>query len=1104
MAESKHEQHSDAQRVAYLRALCRTVPLHIVEAVLAQPSERSITDQQFDGALLLADVVGFTELCDQLAASGPPGLSRLSQILSDLFAYILEEAMFPYGGYVVRFSGDAIAVAFRGNDYALRAAACALTCQRIMHGESGRLLEGRSGELMLRIGVAEGPIALRVLGDLIRREVVCGGPTAYRALALKDSAQPKSVVGDIALIDSLHGNIEVVARSDQGAVVRGLRRWPQGGRLADFDPAKNGMVDEKIALLEPFVSAPLALRLRTMPQGWQLEGELREVVVVNAELEVSPVAQTDARLGQISQDIACSLLRAFRKFGGMVARVELTNGGHRVLILFGLHRPADNDEERALLAALEGSARINGIVAAGDIGIVLRTAVHKGQIYFGAVGSIEKHDITVVGDAVGVAGRIAAQANPFETLASGVVLEGMSNEFRLSTREALVNSAAETFPIFAVEGAVEGQAHSMRSRRKARFRVGREREVAALSRAVDESLAGRGQVVGFCGAAGTGKSFLLSHAIDRWLENQANGAFGRCRYATRSVPLAPVVAMFGNFLGLSHHDSEEERRERIRSGFRPFALERDAPELVALLQPVLRADGTTEATVDLVDAHAREHVLGSIIEFLGKRVETEPMLYVLEDLHYADTLTLELCQRLSTLSRHRPFMFLGTYRPDPVLRDLRRGFDGEITLGNLTLHDASRLIAKDQGATQVDADLALFVWERSRGRPGDMNDILGFLTDRDLIRTHADKVAPSSGSIERLQDAVPRGLAQMALARLDALGTIERRVLRVASVMGQRFHADLLAKVLQSQMDPAQVEGAMAALEGKRIVVTQDNDASDYMFRNGEVRAVAYGTIPEAEQQQLHASIADVLEDLPPNDARRISSQLAFHRDRALQWEAAALWYKDAVQIAMRSGLDRESCELVDSWFRVVKKIPPYLSPEFNEFAQMSVARFVAIARQGNPARTVRSGRQLTAEYGARLPHRLHSVVDYWLGHALMLFGHPARARLRLHRVVNSEAPTHQRSDAARLMAQTYAMAHEHDLAKSWAKRARNLLGNDIYRLARIDLLEADIQVDQGEFAQARENLGRLLKDSRRSDQYDARRTNRYAIGPHGDALSQL
>ncbi|MEO6420202.1 MAG: adenylate/guanylate cyclase domain-containing protein, partial [Polyangiaceae bacterium] len=342
------------ERQVYLTALCRTVPYTVVEAVLANPSEFAICSSIVVGTVLNADLVGFTALCERLAVSGPGGLGKLTKALNDLFTRLLDETIFPYNGYVMQFGGDSITAIFTGEDHALRAAAAALDAQKIMTGLPFDDVEEGGRPLLMRVGLAQGDIALPIVGDLMHRAVVCGGPTSHRAVALQQRATPGTVLVD-NFVSALLGKRAHVAKTepDCGTLMELVVQPPRSpivelvGRIED-------RVEEKIALLEPFVAPPLAARLRTTPMGWRIDGELRHVIVLFAEIGgleggISP---------EVALDLSRSLLRAYRKYGGLAVNISIVPGGQRLMVLFGLHMPQSNDAERALLAALEATARV--------------------------------------------------------------------------------------------------------------------------------------------------------------------------------------------------------------------------------------------------------------------------------------------------------------------------------------------------------------------------------------------------------------------------------------------------------------------------------------------------------------------------------------------------------------------------------------------------------------------------------------------------------------------------------------------------------------------------------------------------------------------------
>jgi len=1068
-------------RTAYLTALCRTVPYHIVEAVLSKPTERAIDSHEvFDGTVMFADVVGFTPMCERLANSGANGLSELTRVLNGLFESMLEDAIFPYSGYVVHFGGDSCTTFFRGPDHALRAAAAALTAQRLMFGEVGRLLTGKSRELMMRVGLAAGETRLPILGDLSQRGVVCAGPTAHRALEMEEHAEPNTIVADASVLGQLGGVAEVVDRHSDWAVLRGLHSWPEGEPIRKLPPLDRD-TDAKIALLEPFVPAPLAGRLRTTPKDWRIEGELRPAVIAFAELWGLDEGPPDM---DVSTNVSRSLLRAFRKYGGVLAKADLARRGHRIMILFGLHRPSENDSERALLASLEATARLKAFTVSQALGVSIRIGVHAGPVYYGAIGSAHKHDITVVGDAVNVAARAAAAAEPFEVMVTDTVLSPLSVDFEHSSRGPVaVKGKSDPIELHVVHAAAEGAAHYVSKRKHSRFLAGRDDERGQLESAVESAAGGNGQVIGLCGERGTGKSALLAEMIDRWSERGA--ILGRCRYAASSTPLAPVMTMFQRYLGITAGDSEADRRERIRTGLGALDLERGAPELVSLLQPVQRPDGSNEALIDLANNESREAVIASMVEFVKKRLKQEPLLYVLEDLHLADSMTMELAVRLTLLPADLPALLVATYRPVAHVAEFRRNLANETELGDISIEAVEQLTKHELNAESLDSELLVFLWQRTGGNPGHVLEVLRFLTERGLLRLRAGVAGPAPPGIQLLDEVVPTTLTQVALSRIDELATVERRLLRVASAIGRRFTGPLLEEAATEDVEAETVVSAMAGLEGHGVIVPSAHEDHGFMFRDSVTRAVAYGTIPDAERRNIHQHIADAMERLHAVGHGPTAAMLALHRERAGQHVEAVRWYERAARGAMRAGLVNEVAYLAERWEAMVAELDEDDRPDLKRQIFMAMLRFVASARRGAPAETLELGRALIAAHKENLDDNARVTIDHRLGQALMALGKPEKAQGRLERAFARATDTGVRTQAARLLARAYGWAHAHESAAMWLERATEAAGEDPVRLVRVAAVRGELAVARGDMAAAMS----VLKEAR-EQAHSLRRTS--------------
>jgi adenylate cyclase len=1070
-----HAKHKKAERHAYLNALCRTVPYTIVEAVLANPTDAATRSTEVEGTVLNANIVGLTSLCEILAASGNQGLGQLTDLLNRLFTRLLEEALFPYEGYAIQFGGDALTAIFRGKDNALRAAASAFAAQRIVDETTS------SHALLLRVGLATGRVRLPVLGDLIQRTAIVGGPVAHLAVRLQESTAPGTILVDPSTAGALAGAVRFASLGTTGGVAEDLLRSPERKPMAELASRIEDRVEEKIALLEPFVAPPLAARLKSTPEGWRIDGELRNVVVVFADVGgFAPDITPETML-----DLSRSFLRAYRKYGGVVVRVDLSEHGQRAMVLFGLHMPSDNDAERALLAALEATARIKGYASVVGDGLRFQTGVHAGQVYFGAFGSDWRHDITVVGDTVNTAARVCQEAQSFEVLATEAVYESIAGEFQHSDRAPVrVHGRTESVNVKAIHSPSEAIAHYLQTRGKQRLLAGRSADTARLKSLVDSSWEGTGHAVGISGGTGTGKSALLSQVVDDWTRRGGLGLLGRCRYATATQPLAPIVAMFSAFLGLTRAGDDTDRRARIRAGLDPFALSDGAPELMALLQPVRRPDGAQEALVDLADSHARERVLASIVEFVNRRVEQERVLYVLEDLHHADSLTLDLAARVCSIGRDRPFLFVATYRPDDLVTRFRRGLDHEIRIDNLTESQAGALLLHELRATSVEPGILAFIQRRTGGNPSHLVDVIRFLRDRELLHVRAGMVVLPKGGIQLLDDVVPNTAASAALAQLDGLGEVERRLVRAASVIGKTFSRELLESVTGTDLDPSLVGWAMDNLEAKSVISTEFTTASErgYSFRDEVTRAAAYRTMPGDKRREIHRRIADAMEGRAATDAMegRDAATLAVHRERAEQWSDAARWYERAARFALKAMLNSEVTHFYARWQRCVDEIPVAGRPSAEIRAQMDLIKLVALGRRRLPSQTLSQGRHVQTHHGALLGPKALRVVDYWLGCALAWMGQPEKARDRLVRVWENAEDRGMRCDAAIEIAQTFLQSPARPNVREWIDRATEAVGRDPTRSGRIELLDIALHDKPEELEASHKRAMKVHDDARK------------------------
>jgi class 3 adenylate cyclase/tetratricopeptide (TPR) repeat protein len=1064
-------------RKTYLAALCRNVPYHITEAVLEDPIPEAIGDQEFEGSILYADLVGFTALCDELARAGTDALSRLSELLSTFFGGMLEEGIFPFDGYVVQFGGDSVTVAFRGPGHAVRAAACALeTCRIAENIPQAR----RSDSLRLRVGVASGQVALIVIGDRTQRSVVCGTKVGTRALSIQERAEPGTVFVDEAAAARLEGSAALEPRGNGAYRVVRLTASVERNEIRSLEGRIDDQIEERIALLEPFVPPPLAARLKMIPEGWNLDGELRDVVIAFSE-----VRGFDAGLISEAKGVSERFLRLYRRYGGVVMKADLASSGYRVLVVFGLHAPTDMDSERALVAALDANAALQNIARSAGIKLTMQTGLHRGEVYFGAIGSPYRYDLTIVGDAVNVAARAAAAADPCEVVITRDALDDLRSEFGTTPLGPIhVKGKQEPLELFAVHGALGIRARYVQTRRRQRAIPGREQEVRALEEIADAAMDGVGGFVGIVGEAGAGKSFLLSPLVDRWTGLGGIGLIARSHYATRALPLAPVVSMFRSFVGLLGDESVENAERQVREQLAAYALGEDGEPLIQFLcRANARLSDAAAPKAPTGDDHEPgEQVLSAIARFVEERMRQEPVMYIIEDLHNADSMTIRLARRLTRLARRERFVLLATYRPDERLDSLREQLDRELELPNLGLRKSAELLTLQMGAETVDDAVIAFLWERTRGNPGQLVELIRFLRDRGLLRKSGGRVTTPPPGVTLLEESVPKNVAQFALARIESLGEVERRLLRIASTIGRTFDRMLIEPAAKPGLDADGVEYGLTRLLDEGVITPAIARRPAYRFREDVTRAVTYSTIPRAERRGYHGRIADAMEQLSSEEQDRNAVALAHHRERAGQLEEAARWYRRAIDIAGAGALDEEARFLIERWEDAVLRLPPERRPDATTRAEMALRRFVLAARYAGPAEALELAEGLIVEHGQVMKTDGQAHFAFWYGASLVAAGRTEEGRGHLERAYESGESTDLRADAALRLARSYH-GGDAEAERLWLDRCAAEIDDPHGALAeRLELARACRLAAQGDLDQARVINAQIRESARRHD----------------------
>jgi DNA-binding SARP family transcriptional activator len=428
---------------------------------------------------------------------------------------------------------------------------------------------------------------------------------------------------------------------------------------------------------------------------------------------------------------------------------------------------------------------------------------------------------------------------------------------------------------------------------------GRQEEIGRLCRALDEAMRRNGHIVTVAGEAGIGKTRIISTLVAEALSRGCRIAVGRCHESDSILPFGPWVD--------ACRTGELSVDEEILGVLHPAR----RAELTRLLPEAGRAGlpATSDSALPLFE---------SVTELIQHVAAQQPLVLVLEDLHWADDMSLRLVSFVSRRLSGWPALLVCTAREEELadasmarrtLEDLtRRPGATHVTLSPLSRPDTALLV---RALTRVGSDEPTVaqveeqIWAMSEGNPFVAREAVHAL-DQDTLwvgvreRPHAV--------------ALPASVRELVARRLDRLSAPSQQLAAVAAVIGRQFDFALL----QAAGGTGEREAAEAVEEMVRHRVLQAV-GNELDFTHDRVREVAYGRVLPPRRRLLHRAVADALE---AGQTGEQIEQLAHHALRGESWEKAVRYLRQAGDKATA----RSALQDARAWFTqaldVLERLP--------------------------------------------------------------------------------------------------------------------------------------------------------------------------------------
>ncbi len=812
------------------------------------------------GSFLFADMTGFTALTELMASRDyARGQEAMNRIMNRFFAEILDPLITSSGDLLI-FAGDAVLAFFpkqENDNDVLQAARAALRMQRAIAPFTSFETEFGPASLAMTVGIERGPAYIGIVGTEHRMEMLVSGPGIFKAIHAEEQGKPGQVtLGTQAMTIAgnhftMDGPLVIDDLDDAlGDYEISLPKHRSSGlTLFSLDTAEIlqtlDIVLQRVERLAPFLPEDMLARLINTNRLRQLPPELRPVAVqfINIlGLEDIVTAHGPEKATAVFQQFFVRVQEIVTRHEGVISQIDAYTKGFFFLNTFGTPKAHEGTKHYAVSAALHTARALEQVNHEFNLDPPLqqRGGITYGLIFTGEVGTKYRRESVVIGTAVNRAARLMSKAEPGQVILDADIWEDIKGAF-----------AGEQLPAVTLKG-IDGPvviANVRQVRLGVRLQplerplAGRGTEQSDLLKAVEMLAAQKGSAWFISGETGLGKTALVRYLAEIAKKHNLLVLAGTSQPHGRHISLFTWMDLLTGWLNTDMTGSFDEARNQLAAELAGFGLSRFEPALAELLLHSADDKETPIAVPNLITA---------VLAGLAQR---QPVILILEDIHWIDSESQSLLNKLLSEYSAMPVMFVLTGRnPEGYSNNIV-----QLALSPLAPEHIIQVARYALGAESLSRSLARWITEQSAGNP---------LFARELCHAlqQADSIILNKGTGKaywtKEEPNLPLSLHELFLARIDELPLPCQDVLKQGAVLGLTFKYDELLHLSGKQMHEHEIRKALDTIVNVSFLTAVDKNT--YQFNHPLMQEAVYETLSFLQRRAWHTSIGNFLEGVRP------------------------------------------------------------------------------------------------------------------------------------------------------------------------------------------------------------------------------------------------
>jgi hypothetical protein len=823
----------------------------------------------------------------------------------------------------------------------------------------------------------------------VSRETLDGlAASAVVPFVSASTAAPQAMAGEAGAGDDEAVRIRAALARAGGNVVRAARLLGLGRnalryrmrRLGIDKPDLGGSLPPASARPEapPAPAGPLPPSVPAESAMW----EQKAVAILSLSLTFPDTAPVGYEPWTAARRWERTISECVEGFGGAV----IQRAPSRLTAAFGVPRALEQTPQRAVQAAL---AILRAVAQADAPRPEVRAAVHVGEVRLDAAESDPTAQLFPVGDTFSLPERLLGHAGTGEVLLSPPAARRVQRTFELAARSAQFGPAdADRLVVHAVLRHQPRMVGAGAASEPAAAFVGRERELEILVDAFARAADGHGQVVFIAGEAGIGKSRLLAEFRSclagrphQWIE-------GRCASYGTTTPFLPLIDGLRRYVGIDDRDDEASAGGKIEAAV--ARLGADVAWTLPFIRQLLSLEVGDERVRALDSASRRSELFGALRALTLRTAEREPLVIVVEDLHWIDPASEEWLAFLADVIPTTRSLLVLSHRTGYRHPLPDRSYHVHVALRPLSGRDMAAITGSLLGTSEVPEQLRTLIAGKAEGNPFFVEELVRSLLEEGALRRDDGRIVLARG----LGDlAVPDTVQDVLIARIDRLAEDSRRAIQVASVIGREFALRLLARITEAG---DRIRGPVEELRSLELIYEKAlHPELAYMFKHALTHDVAYESVLLERRMRLHRIIGGAIEELYADRLAEHYETLAHHFSRGEDWERALLYHERSAEKAAETHANRAVAHHCREALAIADRLGEQVSDErrcrlnerlgqacfyLSEYAASAAAYEAAAARSADgEARALRAG---SAAFSHCWAHR-YDAGRRWIDEAL-------------------------------------------------------------------------------------------------------------------------